>query len=160
MRFRWSGSPTLAAIMRVTGAVMQVRRPINNGNVFCRSFQKRKPEVAPVNTTCAGSWTGFFICCNQGVSGTCCPKIFRHGKRSIVTSAIGAKMGSGRVFMRRFGKQGKNKGGVTGRLHSKYEKIAKCSTDAALRDIRSLMELKLFAQNEAGGRSTNYRISR
>ena len=30
---------------------MQARRPIKNGSVFCRSFQKRKPEAARVNMT-------------------------------------------------------------------------------------------------------------
>ena len=59
MRFRRSGRPASAAVMRVTGAVMQARRPIENGSVFCRGLRKRKPEAAPVNATCAGSWTGF-----------------------------------------------------------------------------------------------------
>jgi Fic family protein len=41
---------------------------------------------------------------------------------------------------------------------SKYAKLAKCSTDTALRDIRELKELGLFVQNQAGGRSTSYRL--
>ena len=41
---------------------------------------------------------------------------------------------------------------------SKYAKIAKCSTDTALRDIRHLIDLGLFIQNPGGGRSTSYRL--
>jgi Fic family protein len=42
---------------------------------------------------------------------------------------------------------------------SKYAKLTKCSTDTALRDIRELKELGLFIQNQAGGRSTSYRLA-
>ena len=42
---------------------------------------------------------------------------------------------------------------------SKYAKIAKCSTDTALRDIRNLVDYQLLVCNESGGRSTSYRIS-
>lgn len=41
---------------------------------------------------------------------------------------------------------------------SKYAKLAKCSPDTALRDIRELLERGILVQNEAGGRSTSYRL--
>ena len=41
---------------------------------------------------------------------------------------------------------------------SKYAKIAKCSTDTALRDIRVLLTHGLLIQNASGGRSTSYRL--
>ena len=41
---------------------------------------------------------------------------------------------------------------------SKYARIAKCSTDTALRDIRSLLDTGLLIQNPGGGRSTSYRL--
>jgi Fic family protein len=41
---------------------------------------------------------------------------------------------------------------------SKYAKIAKCSTDTALRDIQELLERRILVQNSAGGRSTSYRL--
>lgn len=41
----------------------------------------------------------------------------------------------------------------------KYSKIASCSTDTALRDIKSLEQLGLLIKNPAGGRSTSYRLS-
>lgn len=41
---------------------------------------------------------------------------------------------------------------------SKYAKIAKCSSDTALRDIRELLERGILLQNEGGGRSTSYRL--
>ncbi len=41
---------------------------------------------------------------------------------------------------------------------SKYAKIAKCSEDTALRDIRVLLERGVLIKNEAGGRSTSYTI--
>ena len=41
---------------------------------------------------------------------------------------------------------------------SKYAKLAKCSEDTALRDIRALMERGIFVQNEGGGRSTSYAL--
>jgi Fic family protein len=42
---------------------------------------------------------------------------------------------------------------------SKYAKIAKCSTDTALRDIRELLNREIFVKNPGGGRSTSYRLS-
>jgi Fic family protein len=42
---------------------------------------------------------------------------------------------------------------------SKYAKLAKCSNDAALRDIRELLERGIVAKNEGGGRSTSYRLA-
>ncbi|SFP20049.1 Fic family protein [Cohaesibacter marisflavi] len=41
---------------------------------------------------------------------------------------------------------------------SKYAKLADCSNDTALRDIRTLLEWDIFVQNEGGGRSTSYRL--
>ncbi len=41
---------------------------------------------------------------------------------------------------------------------SKYAKLAKCSSDTALRDIRELLERGILIQNPAGGRSTSYRL--
>ncbi|MEO6708567.1 MAG: Fic family protein [Planctomycetota bacterium] len=42
---------------------------------------------------------------------------------------------------------------------SKYAKLAKCSADTALRDIRELVERGILAQNASGGRSTSYRLA-
>ena len=42
---------------------------------------------------------------------------------------------------------------------SKYAKLAKCSTDTALRDIRELVERGILIQNPGGGRSTSYRLA-
>ncbi len=41
---------------------------------------------------------------------------------------------------------------------SKYAKLAQCSTDTALRDIRELLERGIILKNSAGGRSTSYRL--
>lgn len=41
---------------------------------------------------------------------------------------------------------------------SKYARLARCSTDTALRDIRDLLERGLLIQNAGGGRSTSYRL--
>jgi Fic family protein len=41
---------------------------------------------------------------------------------------------------------------------SKYAKMAKCSSDTALRDIRDLLDRKLLVKNPGGGRSTSYRL--
>ena len=41
---------------------------------------------------------------------------------------------------------------------SKYAKLAKCSTDTALRDIRELVARGILVQNPGGGRSTSYRL--
>ena len=40
----------------------------------------------------------------------------------------------------------------------KYAKLAKCSPDTALRDIRELMEYGILRQDESGGRSTSYEM--
>ncbi|MBI1336559.1 MAG: DUF4172 domain-containing protein [Phycisphaera sp.] len=42
---------------------------------------------------------------------------------------------------------------------SKYAKLAKCSTDTALRDIRELLDRGIVLQNPGGGRSTSYRLA-
>ena len=50
--------------------------------------------------------------------------------------------------------------GFEGKLtSSKWAKMTKCSQDTALRDITDLIERGLLVQNEAGGRSTSYRLS-
>jgi Fic family protein len=41
---------------------------------------------------------------------------------------------------------------------SKYSKLAKCSSDTALRDIRELVDRHILLQNPGGGRSTSYRL--
>jgi Fic family protein len=49
--------------------------------------------------------------------------------------------------------------GFEGHLNtSKYARLAKCSTDTALRDIRTLLDHGLIVRNPAGGRSTSYRL--
>jgi len=42
---------------------------------------------------------------------------------------------------------------------SKYAKLAKCSQDTALRDIKELLERDILVKNEGGGRSTSYRLA-
>lgn len=50
--------------------------------------------------------------------------------------------------------------GFEGKLtSSKYAKLAKCSEDTALRDIRVLMERGVLIKSEAGGRSTSYTLN-
>lgn len=49
--------------------------------------------------------------------------------------------------------------GFEGKLKSsKWAKIAKCSTDTALRDIKDLIAKGILKQEEQGGRSTNYEL--
>jgi len=46
--------------------------------------------------------------------------------------------------------------GSEGKLtSSKWAKLTKCSQDSALRDITDLVEKRILAQDEAGGRSTS-----
>jgi Fic family protein len=42
---------------------------------------------------------------------------------------------------------------------SKYSKLAKCSTDSALRDLQTLYKNGLLVKNAGGGRSTSYRLA-
>ncbi len=50
--------------------------------------------------------------------------------------------------------------GFDGKLKSsKWAKIAKCSADTALRDIKGLIEKGILMQEESGGRSTNYEFT-
>jgi Fic family protein len=49
--------------------------------------------------------------------------------------------------------------GFDGKLStSKYAKLAKCSADTALRDIKLLLDQGILVQEEGGGRSTSYRL--
>jgi Fic family protein len=51
--------------------------------------------------------------------------------------------------------------GLEGKLSSsKYAKLVKCSADTALRDIKELLECGILVQDEAGGRSTSYRLAK
>lgn len=50
--------------------------------------------------------------------------------------------------------------GFDGKLStSKYAKLAKCSTDTALRDIKILLDQGILIQDDGGGRSTSYRLA-
>jgi Fic family protein len=50
--------------------------------------------------------------------------------------------------------------GFDGKLKSsKWARIAKCSPDTALRDIKDLIEKRILQQEPGGGRSTNYELS-
>ncbi len=50
--------------------------------------------------------------------------------------------------------------GIEGKLKSsKWAKIAKCSPDTALRDIKDLIERGILRQEQQGGRSTNYELA-
>ena len=50
--------------------------------------------------------------------------------------------------------------GFEGKLSSsKYAKLAKCSAETALRDIKELLERGILVQDEAGGRSTSYHLA-
>lgn len=42
---------------------------------------------------------------------------------------------------------------------SKYSKLAKCSSDTALRDIQDLVARGIVVRNASGGRSTSYRLN-
>ncbi len=49
--------------------------------------------------------------------------------------------------------------GFEGKLtSSKWAKIAKCSQDTALRDIRDLAERGVLRKDDGGGRSTSYSL--
>jgi Fic family protein len=43
---------------------------------------------------------------------------------------------------------------------SKWAKIAKCSSDTALRDIQDLLQKNMLQKEDAGGRSTSYVLMR
>jgi Fic family protein len=50
--------------------------------------------------------------------------------------------------------------GFEGKLFtSKYAKLAKCSTDTALRDIGILLKRGVLIQETGGGRNTSYRLA-
>lgn len=50
--------------------------------------------------------------------------------------------------------------GFEGKLNtSKWAKIAKCSTDSALRDIQDLVEKGILEKEPGGGRSTSYKLT-
>ncbi len=50
--------------------------------------------------------------------------------------------------------------GFDGKLKSsKWAKIAKCSPDTALRDIKDLIDKRILRQDQQGGRSTNYELT-
>lgn len=50
--------------------------------------------------------------------------------------------------------------GFDGKLKSsKWAKIAKCSSDTALRDIKDLIDKGVLRQEQEGGRSTNYELT-
>ena len=49
--------------------------------------------------------------------------------------------------------------GFEGKLStSKYARLAKCSPDTALRDIKALLDRGILVQAQGGGRNTSYRL--
>ena len=51
-------------------------------------------------------------------------------------------------------------GGIDGKLQSsKWAKIAKCSADTALRDIKDLVDKEILLKKTQGGRSTHYELN-
>ena len=49
--------------------------------------------------------------------------------------------------------------GFEGKLNtSKWAKMAKCSTDTALRDIQDLIKKEILEQEMGGGKNTSYKI--
>jgi Fic family protein len=49
--------------------------------------------------------------------------------------------------------------GFEGKLtSSKYSRLAKCSSDTALRDIQDLVSRGIMLQSSSGGRSTSYKL--
>jgi len=49
--------------------------------------------------------------------------------------------------------------GFEGKLNtSKWAKMAKCSSDTALRDIQDLLKKEILEQETGGGRNTSYKI--
>jgi Fic family protein len=48
---------------------------------------------------------------------------------------------------------------VRSSIARRYARIARCSEDTALRDIRDLVQRGILVQNEGGGRSVSYRVS-
>ena len=50
--------------------------------------------------------------------------------------------------------------GFDGKLTVKYEKLAKCSHDRALRDIAARVERGILLRNPEGGRSTNSSLAK
>ena len=74
-------------------------------------------------------------------------------------SRIWEKANAGRINERQHKVIARLLDDFTGPLNtSKYAKIAKCSTDTALRDISNLLNLGLLKQNAGGGRSTSYSL--
>jgi len=50
--------------------------------------------------------------------------------------------------------------GFEGKLStSKYAKLAKCSEDTALRDMKILLDRGILALEKGGGRCTSYRLT-
>jgi Fic family protein len=50
--------------------------------------------------------------------------------------------------------------GFEGKLStSKYARLAKCSGDTALRDIKILLDQGILIQDQGGGRNTSYRLA-
>jgi Fic family protein len=78
----------------------------------------------------------------------------------LLKSRVWQRLGAGRVNDRQRQMVNRLLDGFEGKLtSSKYARLARCSTDTALRDIRELLELAVLVRNEAGGRSTSYRLA-
>lgn len=70
------------------------------------------------------------------------------------------RIGSGGVTERQRTVLNRLLDGFDGKLtSSKYAKLAKCSSDTALRDIRDLLDRGVLLRNPGGGRSVSYRIA-
>lgn len=125
----------------------QIQRERNQYYEILEKTQKGDLDITP--------WLlWFFNCLNRAISAS------EENLSAVIQKATFWKAQHSVIFnARQRNMLNKLMDGFEGKLTtSKWAKIAKCSTDTALRDIQDLIEKEVLEKEEGGGRSTSYRI--
>ena len=147
-------------------ADMQLARADNNHHRFySMSAQIRKErnayydmlEHTQQNTLNITKWLQWFLqCLQRALSAT------DQSLQTVMTKANFWEQHKETIFNKRqLLMLNKLLDGIEGKLSSsRWAKMAKCSADTAIRDINDLVERRVLIKEAAGGRSTNYVLSR
>ena len=143
------------------GRMVTLGFPVQAHSMSSQIERERKEYYRVLEYTQKGSlditsWLGWFVDCLGRAIAVADDTLASVVRRNQIWSLAGAcKLNDRqRTVINRL--LGDFKGKLTS---SKYAKLAKCSPDTALRDIKELLEYGLLEKGEGGGRSTSYALA-
>ena len=141
-----------------------VSRPTTSVSTACQILEERKSYYDTLEKTQSGSlditeWLTWFLeCLDRAIVDSNQVTISALAKESFW---LDLKKNNVSLNQRQKKVMNKLLGDFEGKLtREKWMKLTKASSRTALRDIDGLIELGILEQDEAGGRSTSYRLKK